>query len=102
MEYAWRHQLLPRPRRDAPEALITAKADGKAPPEVAEEGESAPGSVLDLMAALNASVKKAMECRGEGERATVHEMKPRKKAAVKKAPAKKATEETAGRGPRSA
>lgn len=43
------------------------------------------------MAALDASVKKARESRGEtGEGATVHEMKPRGKTAAKKAPAKKA------------
>ncbi|MFG2631318.1 hypothetical protein [Streptomyces sp. NPDC048473] len=41
------------------------------------------------MAALNASVKKAKESRGEGEHATIHAMKPRKKATAKKAPAKK-------------
>lgn len=37
------------------------------------------------MAALNASVQRAHESRGEtGEHATVHEMKSRKKAAAKK------------------
>ncbi|MFJ9683778.1 hypothetical protein ACIRP2_38055 [Streptomyces sp. NPDC101194] len=73
--------------REALEELIAAKAEGKAPPEPAEEGEGAPGGVIDLMAALNASVKKARESRGEGEH--IHEMKPRKKAAAKKAPDKK-------------
>ncbi|MFF3791751.1 hypothetical protein ACFYXW_17085 [Streptomyces sp. NPDC001981] len=66
------------------------------------------------MAALNASVKRARESRGEtDDHATVHEMKPRKKAAAKKTPAQKpvakktATKKTAakrnaGRKPRSA
>ncbi|MFD7757860.1 hypothetical protein [Streptomyces sp. NPDC059757] len=65
------------------------------------------------MAALNASANRAKEARGEtDEHATVHEMKPRKKAAAKKtenkAPAKKAAakkptaKKTAGRKPRSA
>ncbi|MFD9607666.1 Ku protein [Streptomyces sp. NPDC056441] len=75
--------------REALEELIAAKAEGKVPPEPAEEGEGAPGGVIDLMAALNASVQKAKESRGEGEHATIHEMKPRKEAAAKKAPAKK-------------
>ncbi|GGT70948.1 hypothetical protein GCM10010207_81470 [Streptomyces atratus] len=47
---------------------------------------------MDLMAALNASVEAAKQARGEhDEDATVHEMRPRKKAAAKKksAPAKK-------------
>ncbi|MGW0697733.1 Ku protein, partial [Streptomyces sp. NPDC002738] len=68
---------------------------------------------VDLMAALNASVQRAKEARGESdEHATVHEMKPRKKAAAKKAakkaPAKKAAtkkttgKKSAGRKPRSA
>ncbi|MGW6414876.1 non-homologous end joining protein Ku [Streptomyces sp. NPDC055055] len=76
--------------------VITAKAEHRAPvaPE-GEEAETAP--VVDLMAALEASVAKAKEARGESSGpATVHEMpKPKKKAAAKKtttakkAPAKK-------------
>ncbi|MFI5628705.1 hypothetical protein ACIA8E_04810 [Streptomyces sp. NPDC051664] len=65
------------------------------------------------MAALNASVQRARESRGETDaHATVHEMKPRKKAAAKKrakkAPPKKAAaqkttgKKAAGRKPRSA
>jgi DNA end-binding protein Ku len=95
--------------REALEELIAAKAEGKAPPEPAEEGETAPGGVIDLMDALNASVKKAKESRGEtDDHATVHEMKPRRKTAAKKTTAKKtaakktATEKAAGRKPRSA
>ncbi|MFG2125841.1 hypothetical protein [Streptomyces sp. NPDC048710] len=63
--------------------------------------------MLDLMAALNASVEQAKAARGEpaGE-AEVHEMpKPKKKATAKKQPAtaKKATVKKAtGRRPRSA
>ncbi|MFD7978782.1 Ku protein [Streptomyces sp. NPDC059071] len=76
--------------------VIEAKAEHRAPAPVAGgEAEAAP--VVDLMAALQASVAKAKEARGEtGGPATVHEMPaPKKKAAakkttaVKKAPAKK-------------
>lgn len=75
--------------REALEELLTAKSEGKAPP-VAEEGEEEEesGKVMDLMAALNASVKAAKETRGED--ATVHEMTPgRSRAGKKAAPAKK-------------
>ncbi|MET9477134.1 Ku protein [Streptomyces sp. NPDC002917] len=95
--------------RDALEELIEAKSEGKEPPQPAEGEEAKPSQVVDLMAALNASVQRARESRGEtDEHATVHEMKPRKKAAAKKAPAKKAAakkttgKKSAGRKPRSA
>ncbi|NML54823.1 hypothetical protein HHL19_36585 [Streptomyces sp. R302] len=76
--------------------VIEAKAEDRAPRPV--EGEAAPaGQVVDLMAALEASVAEARERRGEapaagggGEEATVHEL-PRKKAPAKKAGAKKTT-----------
>ncbi|MGA4846586.1 Ku protein [Streptomyces sp. G5(2025)] len=74
------------------EEVIHAKADGKKPPQAAEEEPA--GKVVDLMAALEQSVQRAQESRGEGEHATVHEMKPKqtaKKAATKKAPARKTT-----------
>ncbi|MFH8931355.1 Ku protein [Streptomyces pristinaespiralis] len=77
--------------REALEELIAAKAQGKQPAPVAEAQEPG-GQVVDLMAALNASVAQARESRGEGEHATVHEMpKPKKtaKKAAKKTPAKK-------------
>ncbi|MFJ5142997.1 Ku protein [Streptomyces sp. NPDC088707] len=77
--------------------VIDAKAEHRAPkPAGGEEKEPAP--VVDLMAALEASVAKAKESRGEGGGpATVHEM-PKKKAAAKKAPAKKtAAKKTASR-----
>ncbi|MEE1735498.1 Ku protein [Streptomyces sp. BE147] len=80
--------------RDALEDLIAAKAEGKELPEPAEAGAEESGTVVDLMAALNASVKAAKEGRGEDsdEHATVHEMRPRKKTTAKKpAPTKKIT-----------
>ncbi|MEU3656456.1 Ku protein [Streptomyces sp. NPDC032161] len=89
--------------RDALKELIAAKSEGKTRPAPAEEGKAANEGVLDLMAALNASVAKAKEARGEaGEHATVHEMKPPKKAA-KKTPAKEAAaKKTSSRKPTSA
>ncbi|MFH9477799.1 Ku protein [Streptomyces anulatus] len=78
--------------RDALEELIAAKSEGRELPEPAEGGEQEEGKVVDLMAALNASVEAAKESRGEGgggegggREATVHEMRPRKKTASKKA-----------------
>ncbi|MGW0787624.1 non-homologous end joining protein Ku [Streptomyces sp. NPDC002911] len=82
--------------REALEELLAAKSEGKALPVAAGEEEE-PGKVMDLMAALNASVKAAKETRGED--ATVHEMTPGKPRTRKKAaPAakKKASEKTAG------
>ncbi|MEU2415094.1 Ku protein [Streptomyces sp. NPDC013099] len=76
--------------REALEDIIAAKADGKPLPAPAEDGRQDKGEVVDLMAALNASVKAAKESRGEDdEDATVHEMRPSKKTA-RKAPSKKA------------
>ncbi|MFG3136155.1 Ku protein [Streptomyces sp. NPDC048211] len=77
--------------RDALEELVEAKVEGKEPPERGDEAGQKPAEVVDLMAALNASVEKAKKGRGEDEGgdATVHDMKPRKKTASKKAPAKK-------------
>ncbi|MFF3129698.1 Ku protein [Streptomyces sp. NPDC057908] len=78
--------------RDALEELIEAKSEGKELAEPAEGEERESGKVVDLMAALNASVKAAKEARGEhGEDATVHEMRPSRKTTAKKktAPAKK-------------
>ncbi|MFC8766006.1 hypothetical protein ACFUAG_35605 [Streptomyces sp. NPDC057193] len=71
--------------------VIAAKAEHRAPKPV--EAEAAPaGQVVDLMAALEASVADARERRGEtsGGDATVHEMPtPKKKTPAKKTPAKK-------------
>ncbi|MFF2726381.1 Ku protein [Streptomyces sp. NPDC058008] len=69
--------------REALEELIAAKSEGKALPAAAGGEEEEPGKVMDLMAALNASVKAAKETRGED--ATVHEMTPGKPRARKKA-----------------
>ncbi|WP_097867725.1 non-homologous end joining protein Ku [Streptomyces sp. rh34] len=75
--------------REALEGIIAAKSEGKPLPAPAEDGKQEKGEVVDLMAALNASVAAAKESRGEhGEDATVHEMRPSKKTA-RKAPAKK-------------
>ncbi|MFF8469400.1 non-homologous end joining protein Ku [Streptomyces griseus] len=67
--------------RDALEELLTAKSEGREIPQPAEGAEQEEGKVVDLMAALNASVEAARESRGEdgGGEATVHEMRPRKK-----------------------
>jgi DNA end-binding protein Ku len=50
--------------REAVEELITAKASGEAPPTV--PAAPAGGKVLDLMSALENSVRAAKEARGEG------------------------------------
>ncbi|MFJ9680659.1 Ku protein [Streptomyces sp. NPDC101194] len=74
--------------RDALEELLEARVEGKEPRQPAEGEEPKPGKVVDLMAALNASVEAARESRGEA--ATVHEMRPRKKTSARKtAPATK-------------
>jgi DNA end-binding protein Ku len=81
--------------RKALEELIEAKSEGTGLPEPAEGEERESGKVVDLMAALNASVKAARESRGEdnGRDATVHTMQPRKKTTPgkKAAPARKTT-----------
>ncbi|MFI1532581.1 non-homologous end joining protein Ku [Streptomyces griseus] len=72
--------------RDALEELLTAKSEGREIPQPAEGAEHEEGKVVDLMAALNASVEAARESRGEdgGGEATVHEMRPRKKTAPRR------------------
>ncbi|MFE7069034.1 Ku protein [Streptomyces sp. NPDC057620] len=74
---------------DALAEVIKAKREGHAPPE-APAPEAPDGKVVDLMAALEASVKKARNSRGEGD-ADVHELRPKKKTAAKKTAAKKST-----------
>ncbi|HEV7657635.1 MAG TPA: Ku protein [Mycobacteriales bacterium] len=71
--------------RGALEQVIEAKVEGR---EVVEQPvqEEETGSVVDLMAALRASVAAAKKGRGEGDGDA-----PAKKAPAKKAPAKKAT-----------
>ncbi|MET9438726.1 Ku protein [Streptomyces sp. NPDC006551] len=89
--------------REAVEEMIAAKAEGGeavAPPEPAAEGG---GRVIDLMAALESSVRAAKEARGEAppEAASVTELKTRKKAAARGTPketeAKKSTARTAAK-----
>ncbi|MGA5171190.1 MULTISPECIES: Ku protein [Streptomyces] len=89
--------------RTALEELISAKTEHRAPQPVGAAPEAAGGEVVDLMAALNASVEQARATRGEsGEHATVHEMPRPKKTAAKKTVAKKTTEKTPARKSRKA
>lgn len=81
---------------EALEQIIEAKREDHPLPELPEP-ETAPGKVMDLMAALNASVAQAKASRGED--ADVHEMP--KKAATKKQPAKKAKKTPAKKTARS-
>ena len=72
--------------REALEEVIEAKIEGR---EVVEQPvqEEDTGSVVDLMAALRASVAAAKKGRGESDE---QDGRPAKKAPAKKAPAKKA------------
>lgn len=81
--------------REAVESLIASKAGGALPPAEAPEAKGG-GKVIDLMAALEKSVRAAKEARGEeaAEPAEVTELKPRRTAARKSAPAKKAATKT--------
>ncbi|OKK06505.1 DNA repair protein [Streptomyces sp. CB03234] len=85
--------------REAVEQMIAAKAEGA---EVAAPKEEKPGGqVIDLMAALESSVRAAREARGEGEpEASVHELPGRKKTAARAAPkesgGKKSTAKSSG------
>ncbi|MGA4960435.1 non-homologous end joining protein Ku [Streptomyces lavendulocolor] len=89
--------------RAALEELISAKTEHREPQPVGAAPETAGGEVVDLMAALNASVEQARATRGEsGEQATVHEMPRPKKTAAKKTVAKKTTEKTPARKTRKA
>ncbi|GGU07325.1 non-homologous end joining protein Ku [Streptomyces violascens] len=82
--------------RAAVEELIAAKADG-ALPQAQEAPAAKGGKVIDLMAALESSVKAAKAARGEGEEGEVAEVtelssrKTRKTAPVKRTAAKKTT-----------
>ncbi|WP_405810400.1 Ku protein [Streptomyces sp. NBC_01520] len=88
--------------QEALEELIAAKSEGKELPEPREGGEEETGRVMDLMAALNASVKAARETRGEQaeeEHATVHEMRPgTRKRTAKKTAARKTSAGKTGAG----
>ncbi|WP_456303033.1 hypothetical protein [Streptomyces mirabilis] len=98
--------------RKALEAVLEAKTEGRQPPEPTEEAEETGGQVLDLMAALQESVRNAQAARGEdaGE-AAVHEMPTAKKktagktagkAPAKKTAKKKMAAKRPGRGQRGA
>ncbi|MFH8533262.1 Ku protein [Streptomyces tendae] len=77
--------------------LIEAKREHRQPPAAAEPAAET-GQLVDLMAALQQSVSKAKESRGEGPgHADVHDMPKR---AVKKRSAKEATAKRAARKPR--
>lgn len=74
---------------DALHKVIAAMAEHREPAP-ADGKEKAAALVVDLMAALEASVAKAKEARGEAaDDAPVHEIPTKKAAAAKKAPAKK-------------
>lgn len=102
--------------REAVEEMLAAKAEHRKPAPAEGERPEPAGQVVDLMAALNASVEAAKADRGEStEQATVHDLPKRRaaKSATKKTPAKKttarkaapkktATKNPAGRKPRSA
>ncbi|MFE2292831.1 Ku protein [Streptomyces sp. NPDC059452] len=75
--------------REAVEALIAAKASGEAVPTATSE-DSGGGKVIDLIAALENSVRAAKKSRGEGEgdeegdMADVHPIKKKTKTAQRK------------------
>ncbi|MEU9334390.1 Ku protein [Streptomyces sp. NPDC048290] len=73
--------------REAVEEVIAAKAAGETPPSLPEP--AAGGKVLDLMAALESSVRAAKQSRGE--EAEVHPL-PQREPSTKKPPAKKPTQ----------
>lgn len=78
--------------------LIEAKREHREPP-AAPEPAAESGQLVDLMAALQQSVSKAKDARGEnGAHADVHEM-PKKRAA-KKQPAKKTAAKKTARKPK--
>ncbi|MFE2699712.1 Ku protein [Streptomyces mirabilis] len=84
--------------RKALEAVLEAKAEGRQPPKPSTEAGEPGGQVVDLMAALQESVRKAQAARGEdaGD-AEVHEMpkKPAARKPAKKTPDKKTAKKTA-------
>ncbi|GHB55268.1 non-homologous end joining protein Ku [Streptomyces xanthochromogenes] len=97
--------------REAVEEMLTAKAEHRRPKPVEGEAPEQAGKVVDLMAALTASMESAKAARGETGDATVHDLPkkraakkaPAKKTAAKKTAAKKATaKKAASRKPRSA
>ncbi|WP_409469714.1 Ku protein [Streptomyces sp. HC307] len=92
--------------REAVEEVIAAKAAGEAPPEAPEPAKG--GKVIDLMAALESSVRAAKESRGE-QPAEVREFPRRrtsrsapKEPAGKKSTAKKPTAKSTQTGKKTA
>ncbi|WP_328335915.1 MULTISPECIES: hypothetical protein [unclassified Streptomyces] len=96
-----------------PEELLAAKAAHREPkPLDSGEGEETKGRVVDLMAALNASVEASAAGRSDGGHATVHDLPDhaakkttgtKKTSAAEKTAAKKTTgKKAAGRKPKSA
>ncbi|XKK63082.1 Ku protein [Streptomyces sp. ARC32] len=74
--------------REAVEEVVAAKASGERPPEAREE--AAPGKVLDLMAALESSVRAARESRdvegaGPAEEAEVRSL-PQRETSSRRTP----------------
>jgi DNA end-binding protein Ku len=76
--------------REALQKVIDAKIEGHEVVASPDEEVSKPGNVVDLMAALRASVDAAKKSRGEGGSKTESESAAPAKASAKKAPAKKA------------
>ncbi|WP_406288702.1 Ku protein [Embleya sp. NBC_00896] len=74
--------------KEALDSLVTARLDGIAPPEPGEEAET-PDNVVDLMAALTASVEAANRGHAAG---------PAKKAGARKTAAKKTATKSAAKG----
>ncbi|MBT2365364.1 Ku protein [Streptomyces sp. ISL-10] len=79
--------------REAVEAMIAAKVEGGVTAETQAPAERAGGKVIDLMAALENSVRAAKEARGEEEVAEVTPIKGR--AAPKPSGTKKSTGQAA-------
>jgi DNA end-binding protein Ku len=84
--------------REAVEELIAAKASGEKMPAV-PAGEKGGGKVIDLMAALESSVRQARVARGEdeGEAKASAEVKPLPKTPARKSPSRAAPKQTAGK-----
>ena len=86
--------------REALQQVIQAKIEGREIIEPAEAEEKQPTGVVDLMAALRASVERAKQSRGEAaEEPPVAPRKADAKKAPAKAPAKKAATATAKKQP---
>ncbi|PPS89375.1 non-homologous end joining protein Ku [Streptomyces sp. MH60] len=80
--------------QEAVEEVIAAKAAGERPPEA--PAEAAPGKVLDLMAALESSVRAARESR-DGEEAGAAEDAEVRSLPQRKSSARRAPKETGGK-----